>query len=284
MQNGGTSFDTIAPAADERRLAEADELVHAARARRRWRGSPTVTWPAERDAVGEDDGVAEAAVVRDVRRHHEEAAAADARLHAAALGAGIERDVLAHDVGVADRRAVLGSPRYLRSCGMAADAGEREDAIARTDGGAPLDHGVRTRPRCPAPIRTCGPTTAYGPIAHAVARARRAATRRRSDGRCGPDGCAEPELDLGDHGVGERHDPPEAPDRAAGQRVHLEPERVARHDGTPEARRAARRASATGPSSGDHRGTELCQRLAQQHPGHHRDARGSGPRSTARWR
>ena len=57
VQNGGTSFDTIAPAA------------HSADSPRRTNwctpASPptmawlsTVTWPAERDAVGEDDGVA----------------------------------------------------------------------------------------------------------------------------------------------------------------------------------------------------------------------------------
>ena len=129
-------------------------------------------------------------------------------------------------------------------------------------------------PRSPAPIRTCGPITAYGPTAHAVGRARRRGDTTAVGWTRGPVGRRDGELDLGDDGVADVDHAAEPP-RAARprRRGHLEAERVAGDDRAAEAcpvDAAERRARRLGPAS---RRAELRERLAQQHPGHHRRAR-----------
>ena len=105
-----------------------------------------------------------AAVVRDVRRHHEEAAAADARLHAAArrcpgLIETYSRTMLSSPIS-----SVLGSPRYLRSCGT-----------------APTLANGKMRLRAPMVVRPS--TTACGPIHVSAADAHVRPDRRRT-ARC----------------------------------------------------------------------------------------------------
>ena len=76
--------------------------------------------------------VADDAIVRDVRVGEEQVAVADRGVAAILRGAGVDRDELAEDVVVADRRrrrlaAVLAVLRNL------ADRRELEDAVARAE-------------------------------------------------------------------------------------------------------------------------------------------------------
>ena len=57
---------------------------------------------AERGVVGEDDVVADFAVMRDVAGDHEQAVIADGGEQTPALGAGIHRHVFAYNIVIAD--------------------------------------------------------------------------------------------------------------------------------------------------------------------------------------
>ena len=149
----------------------------------------------------------------------------------------------------------------------------------------PVDHGVRPDPGVRARSARAGPITAYG-----LDRARRAASsapRRHHGGRVDarPAAARRPELDLGDH---RRRRAPRSPGSArAGRRrsaVTSSAQRVAGQDRPPEARLLARRGARQARRPRASRRAELHERLAQHDAGQHRDARGSGPRSTARWR
>jgi len=220
---------------------------------------------AERHAVGEDHGVLELAVVRDVRRHHEEASAADPRLHPAPLRAGIERDVLADDVRVAQRETAR-LATVLEVLRHSPDAGEREDAIPLANGRVSFDHGMRSDPgvAAQADVR---PDHRIRPDAHAV---RQLGERRchcsrmqlRSARR------AHAELDFRHHGLAHGDETAESPVGTMGQGGDLEAERVARHDRAPEPRplHAVERHV---PVLRGHSGAELGQCLAEKHARHH---------------
>ena len=200
------------PRGAERRLADADELMHA-----REPADDGVALDGdvarERGAVREDDGVAEVAVVRDVRRNHEQAAGADARGHAAAFGPRIDRDVFAHDVTVAHREGA-GLAAELEVLRHRADARELEHPVARAQRGASVDHRMRPDPAIGADrdVRT---HHGIGADAYAVGDVRRGQhRRRRMDARA--TGGLHRELHLGnDRLVGRDDDAaklPAAPD------------------------------------------------------------------------
>src|SRR5262245_6424985 len=91
------------PRRAQRGLPEADELVHAGQTTHDCMALDRDV-PRQRHAVRQDHRVVEATVVGDVRRHHEQAPAPDHRLHPAALRTGVDRDVLAHDVRLAENQ------------------------------------------------------------------------------------------------------------------------------------------------------------------------------------
>ena len=164
----------------------------------------------------------------------------------------------------------LGSPRYLRSCGTATDAGEGEDAVALADGGVPFDDGVRSDPGVAAQAHV-RPDHRVRPDAHAVrqlgeGRHHRGGMHLRSARR------AHAEVDLRHHGLAHGDEATEAPAGTARQGRDLEAERVARHDRAPEAR-PLHAVERDAPVLAGQRRPELGQRLAEQHPRHHRHAR-----------
>src|SRR5262249_36752896 len=65
--------------------------------------------PAERNAVGEGDAVADMAIVRDVRIGHEVSLIAHLRLPAAFFGSAIHRDMFADDIAGPDCEPCSGS-------------------------------------------------------------------------------------------------------------------------------------------------------------------------------
>ena len=97
---------------------------------------------AERRVVDQDDVVADLAVMRDMRADHEQAIVADPGDHAAALGAGVHRHVLADRVVAADleRRRLALVFQILR---LEPDRGERKDSRPLADRRAPVDHDMR---------------------------------------------------------------------------------------------------------------------------------------------
>ena len=100
-------------------------------------------------AVGEDDVVADPAVVPDVGIDHEQVIVPDAGLHATAARADVERRELADRIPVADRqRTVL--PAILHVLRNGAHAGELENPVVAADRRAALHHAVRSHARIPA--------------------------------------------------------------------------------------------------------------------------------------
>ena len=131
----------------------------------------------EHHVVGQQDALAEPAIVRDVAIGEKYAFVADDRLAAAARRAGVHRHPLADQAIGADLqpRALAAIFQVLR---FVADRGEREDAGARADFGRP------TMTTCdisltPSPSITSAPTWQNGPISTpapiAAPRARRQA-------------------------------------------------------------------------------------------------------------
>ena len=130
-------------AADHGVPPDADELMHRREAAEHGAVADRDV-ARERRVVRHDDVVAELAIVRDMDADHEQAAVADARDHAAALGAGIHGDVLADHVAAADDelRRLAAIFQILR---LVPDRGEREYARAVADRGAPGDDDVRQK-------------------------------------------------------------------------------------------------------------------------------------------
>ena len=92
--------------------------------------------------VGQDEVAAQPAIVRDVHVGHDPVVVAQARDAGVLHGAGVDGDVLADGVAVADLqpRGLAGVLLVLR---RGADAGEREEAVVPPDGGVAVDHAVR---------------------------------------------------------------------------------------------------------------------------------------------
>src|SRR5262245_49534396 len=111
--------------------AEGHEVTHLAMT-----GDPHV--------VREDDVVADLAVVGDMRGRHQEAIVADARLHAAALGAWIDGHVLADDATLADDQAA-GLAMILEVLRLVPDRSEGIDPRGLADLGAAGDRHVRDK-------------------------------------------------------------------------------------------------------------------------------------------
>src|SRR5262249_42090053 len=91
-------------AADHRVFADTHELMHGRQSAEDGEIADRHV-ARKRCIVGHDDVVADPAIVCDMGAHHEETAVADPRQHAAAGGAGIHRDVLAHGIAPADLQA-----------------------------------------------------------------------------------------------------------------------------------------------------------------------------------
>src|SRR6185312_4174703 len=127
-------------AADHRVPPDAYELLH-----RRQPAEDRVILDhhvaAERRVVDEDHVVADLAVMRDMRADHQQAMVADARDHAAAGGARVDRDMLADRVVAADlqRGRLAGVFQVL---GLGADRGKREDTGAGADRRAAVNHDM----------------------------------------------------------------------------------------------------------------------------------------------
>ena len=128
-------------AADEPAFADADELVHG-REPAEDRIVADAAMSAERRVIDQDDVVADLAVMRDMRADEDQAVVADPGQQPAALGAGIDRDVLADRAVLADlqpaRLAVI-----LLVLRRQADARERKDLAAFADRGFAADDDVR---------------------------------------------------------------------------------------------------------------------------------------------
>ena len=169
VTNGGTSCSTIATGGDHRVRAHAAELVHAREAAQH--AIADVDMPRELRVVRERRVVADDAIVRDVHVREQPVAVADARVAAILHGPGVDRDVLADHVVVADRGAPsarhrtcgpAGCRRSRRTgrCGCArrcvvrpVDDDMRPDARARADAHVRPDDRVWRRPRRPLRAR-----------------------------------------------------------------------------------------------------------------------------------
>ncbi len=98
----------------------------------------------ERRIIRHDDVVAQAAIVRDMSTHHEEAAVSNLRQHAAAARAWVHGDVLTHDIAPTDLQAGF-LALILQVLRSVADRGEREDASVGADDSAASHYHVRDK-------------------------------------------------------------------------------------------------------------------------------------------
>ena len=116
--------------------------------------------PAEGGVVGHDHLAADDAVVRDVRRHHEEVVVAHPRHPAAALGAGVHGDMLADAVARADHELdpLAVELQVLRDV---PERGEGEDLRVLADRGPPGHRHVALE-RDPRPEHHLGTDDAVG--------------------------------------------------------------------------------------------------------------------------
>ena len=138
---GNDIFAHRREALDDRLRADADKLVNAAAAAE----NGVIAYLAmagEHDVIGEDNVVADLAVMRHMRVGEEGAFVADDCLQAAGLGAGVHGDALADQAVVADGEdgTLTVIFEILR---LVADGGEGEDAAARANRRAPGDDSVR---------------------------------------------------------------------------------------------------------------------------------------------
>ena len=128
--------------ADEGMRADLAELVHA-RETREDHVVPDLDMPRQRREIGEHAVITDHAVVRHMRRGHEEVVVTDLRHTLVVGGAAVDGDVLAEHVAVADLQ-----PRRLASVFFVlrriADRGELEHAVACTEPGPTRDHGMRS--------------------------------------------------------------------------------------------------------------------------------------------
>ena len=137
---GGTRPNVIAEEAYAeidlrvRTMADADELVHARPAAENGEVADA-DMARQHHVVGEDDVVADLAVVPHMAVGQEGAAVADDGGHAAALGAGVHGHAFADQAVAADRQRG-GLALVFQVLRLMADRGEGKDARARTDGGA----------------------------------------------------------------------------------------------------------------------------------------------------
>ena len=115
----------------------------------------------EHHVVGQDDALADVAVVGDMGVGEKDAARADDCLRTAALRAGIHRYALADEAVLADDEADRFAAIFeiLR---LMSNRSEGEDARSRADSVSPARLTCDIS-RTPSPSRTCGPTWQNGP-------------------------------------------------------------------------------------------------------------------------
>ena len=101
--------------------------------------------PAQGGHIGQDDLIADAAIVRHVRIGHQEIVVADARHAVAVHGAAVHRDAFTNDIAVADLEPGW-LPLVLFVLGRVAQRGELEDLVVRTDSSGSVDDDVRSDP------------------------------------------------------------------------------------------------------------------------------------------
>ena len=149
-------------AADKGVRADADELMRR-RSAAHDREVADLAMAREHHVVGQDDALAETAVVGDMGVGEEHAARADDRLRSAALRARVHRHAFADQAILADDEADR-LAAILEVLRLVADRGERERcACARRPSVSPARLTCETR-RTPSPSVTCGPTWQKGPI------------------------------------------------------------------------------------------------------------------------
>ena len=127
-------------AADDRVFSDAAELMH-----RRQAGNDGVIFdsdvPGEADGIGEDDVVAELAVMRDVRVAEQQIVRADARRQIL-MGAAMDRGVLAEDVVIADFEPGR-LAEVFEILGFPTDGCEGEKLVAAPEFRVSFEHDMR---------------------------------------------------------------------------------------------------------------------------------------------
>src|SRR5271163_4811318 len=149
--------------------ADADELMHG-RAAAQNRKIADLDMAAQHHIVGQDDALAEAAIVRDMRIGEEDAARADDRLAAAPRSPGIHRHPLADHAILADRQSD-GFAAIFQILRLLADRGEWKDARPSADRRRTRDAHMRNQFDAVAERRP-GPDMAERADPHAGAQAR----------------------------------------------------------------------------------------------------------------
>ncbi len=151
-------------AADHGMLADPHKLMHRREAAEQGKVLDH-DMASQRRVVGHDHMVADDAVMGDMDAHPEKAAVAHPRHHAAALGAGIHRHVLADDVALADDKA-RGLAAVFQILRLMADRGEGKDARPLADRRAPGDGDMGQRARRRRRARPRGRHDAEGADLH----------------------------------------------------------------------------------------------------------------------
>ena len=198
VQNGGTSDRHHRAGGAERRLADAHELVHAGEAAddarsRRSRTCPPSAAPLARTTWSPTLRSRAPTCADTMRRQPLPMRVTMPPPAVPGLIDANSRTMLSSPIS-----SVLGSPRYLRSCGGSRRSRTGRCGCARRSSCGPSTTACGADRSVPAPMRTCGPIDGVGADADAAAElgaARddggRMDARRRSGGRSG-------ELDLGD--------------------------------------------------------------------------------------
>ena len=98
----------------------------------------------QRGRIGQDDVIAQDAVVSDVRRDHQKVMVSDFCMSASASGPAMDADELAKNVVGSDRKKCLFAAEFeiLR---LKSDSSEWKEMIVLPDGGRPFDNHVRVK-------------------------------------------------------------------------------------------------------------------------------------------
>ena len=99
--------------------------------------------PPQGGGIGQDDVVADDAVVGDVGIGHEQIVVADAGNAASPLGAAIDGNTLAKDIVVADHQPSF-LPAVAQVLWRVAKGGERKNLVALANGRPAIDHRMRS--------------------------------------------------------------------------------------------------------------------------------------------
>ena len=93
-------------------------------------------------AVRDDITIADDAIVGDMTLHHQKVLITDSRDHAAARSAGIERDIFANRIAIANQELAR-LAFVFKILGDGADAGEGKDHILFAECGSTLNNHMR---------------------------------------------------------------------------------------------------------------------------------------------